>query len=191
MESISNLNYLQILSEPIMSLYNVKSPNDILSRLPDIFVKFIFIFEESPCYNKWQSTVVKLYYNNRFYNGRNDLYCRSDMNRLYEYLGNQIVYICRKTIKMSELFSGNTENVLDKLKISMNCCENYISVYKKVFITILYQSMPENIIQCTIFKFLRLFKFIIPKTTDNGPWKPKTCICFWTGVEMYTIYANQ
>lgn len=57
---------------------------------------------------------------------------RSDINRLYEYLGNQIVFICRKTIKLSDLFSGNTENVLNNLKVSINCCENYISVYTKV-----------------------------------------------------------
>ncbi|XP_060833318.1 uncharacterized protein LOC132916899 [Rhopalosiphum padi] len=108
-EAKSNLNYLQILWDPVMSLYDVKSPNDILTRLPDIFVKFIFIFEESQYYNKW-----------------------SDITRLYEYLGNQIVYICRKTIKISELFSGNTESVLNKLQISMNCCENFISIYTKV-----------------------------------------------------------
>jgi len=36
-----------------MSLYDLQSPNDILTRLPDIFVKFIFIFEESEYYNKW------------------------------------------------------------------------------------------------------------------------------------------
>lgn len=57
---------------------------------------------------------------------------RSDINRLYEYLGNQIVFICRKTIKMSKLFSGNTESVLDQLRVSINCCENYISLYSKV-----------------------------------------------------------
>lgn len=57
---------------------------------------------------------------------------RSDINRLFEYLGNQIVFICRKTIKMSELFSENTESVLNQLHISINCCENYISVYNKV-----------------------------------------------------------
>lgn len=57
---------------------------------------------------------------------------RSDINHLYEYLGNQIVYICRKTIKLSDLFSGNTESVLNNLKVSINCCENYISVYTKV-----------------------------------------------------------
>lgn len=54
------------------------------------------------------------------------------MNRLYEYLGNQIVFICRNTIKMYELFSGNTENILNKLEVSINCCENYILVYNKV-----------------------------------------------------------
>lgn len=54
------------------------------------------------------------------------------MNRLFEFLGNQIVYICRKTVKMTELFSGDTESVLNKLRVSMNCCENYISVYTKV-----------------------------------------------------------
>lgn len=53
MECKFNLNYLQILREPVMSLYDVNSPNDILLRLPDIFMKFIFIFEESPYYNKW------------------------------------------------------------------------------------------------------------------------------------------
>ncbi|XP_016658684.2 dynein gamma chain, flagellar outer arm-like [Acyrthosiphon pisum] len=112
-EAKSNLNYLQILWDPVMSLYNVQSPNDVLTRLPDIFVKFIFIFEESEYYNKW-----------------------SDISRLYEYLGNQIVFICRKTIKMSELFSGNTESVLNKLRVSMNCCENYISIYTKVITAI-------------------------------------------------------
>ncbi|VVC43185.1 Dynein heavy chain, domain-2,Dynein heavy chain domain,Dynein heavy chain, domain-1,Dynein heavy chain, P- [Cinara cedri] len=57
---------------------------------------------------------------------------RSDINRLYEYLGNQIVFICRKTIKLSELFSGNTQNVLNQIHISINCCQNFISVYSKV-----------------------------------------------------------
>lgn len=37
---------------------------------------------------------------------------------------------------MSELFSGSTENVLNKLQISMNCCENYISIYTKVITAI-------------------------------------------------------
>lgn len=53
------------------------------------------------------------------------------MNRLYEYLGNQIVFICRNTIKMHELFSGKTERISNKLQVSINCCENYISVYNK------------------------------------------------------------
>lgn len=52
-ESTSNLNYLQILLEPVMSLYDVKAPNEILIKLPDIFMKFMYIFEESPFYNKW------------------------------------------------------------------------------------------------------------------------------------------
>lgn len=52
-EAKSNLNYLQVLWDPVMDLYDVKSPNDVLTKLPDIFVKFIFIFEESQYYNKW------------------------------------------------------------------------------------------------------------------------------------------
>lgn len=70
---------------------------------------------------------------------------RSDINRLFEYLGNQIVFLCRKTIKMSDLFSGNTESILEKLQISMDCCKNYVSAYTKVksitnFLILLYDN---------------------------------------------------
>lgn len=36
-----------------MSLYDINAPNEILMRLPDIILKFMFIFEESQYYNKW------------------------------------------------------------------------------------------------------------------------------------------
>lgn len=68
MESKSNINYLQILWEPVINLYDVKSPNNILIRLPDIFMKFIFILEESPYYNKWYFTVIMVFINLMFNN---------------------------------------------------------------------------------------------------------------------------
>ncbi|XP_050440794.1 dynein axonemal heavy chain 2-like [Adelges cooleyi] len=118
-EAEFNMRYLEILRQPCMGIYDASSLNVISNVLPDIFMKFFFILEESPYYNKW-----------------------SDINRLFEYLGNQIVFVCRKSIKLSELFVGNTELVLDKLQLSMECCENYIKLYTEAIK--IYNSKSEN-----------------------------------------------
>jgi len=51
-ETRSNLNYLQTVKDTCIDMYGIESLSDILPILPNLFLQFIFIFEESLYYNK-------------------------------------------------------------------------------------------------------------------------------------------
>ncbi|XP_050544255.1 dynein axonemal heavy chain 2-like isoform X2 [Daktulosphaira vitifoliae] len=153
-EADSNLVYLEILRDSCLKMYDVSSPDQIISILPNMYLKFFFIFEESPYYNKW-----------------------SDISRLFDYLGNQIVYVCRKTIKLNELFNGNPESVLNKLDLSMEVCENYIRTYTETINIYNEKSYKELTVQTKdVYLFLERCKdvkyickaIIIFKRFKNG-----------------------
>ncbi|XP_050431508.1 dynein axonemal heavy chain 2 [Adelges cooleyi] len=107
-EAESNLNYLQVLMKSCTELYAIISPDEILYMLPETFTKIIYIFEESPYYNR-----------------------PSDMNRLCDYLGNQIIFICRRTIDIKILFEGNVEATLESVHKCINCCNHFIEMFKE------------------------------------------------------------
>ncbi|XP_050531221.1 dynein axonemal heavy chain 2 isoform X2 [Daktulosphaira vitifoliae] len=105
-EAESNINYLQIVKKLCVDLYNISSLDEILDALPEIFAKFIFIFEESPFYNK-----------------------PSDLNRLCNYLGNQLIFLCRRAIDINLLFNGGVDSTIDSLHKCIYCCNYYIDLY--------------------------------------------------------------
>lgn len=71
-----------------------------------------------------------------------DCYCivlyfidfRSHFDKLCKYLGNQIIYLCRKTIDINTILDSNVEMSLDLIQKSLDCCELFIMVYTEVII---------------------------------------------------------
>lgn len=50
-ETRSNLNFLHTLKDTCMDMYDIETLSDILPILPNLFLQFIFIYEESLYYN--------------------------------------------------------------------------------------------------------------------------------------------
>lgn len=59
---------------------------------------------------------------------------RIHFNNLCDYLGNQIIYLCRKTIDTNILLDTEVNIIQDEIHKCLQCCELFIAEYTEVMI---------------------------------------------------------
>lgn len=57
---------------------------------------------------------------------------RASFDTLCDYLGNQVTYLCRKTINPSTILTGDVDIILKLIHKCLKCCNNFIAVYTEV-----------------------------------------------------------
>lgn len=106
-EATKNIEYLQVIKQPCAVLECVIDPDEIPNHVSKIMNLFRFIWMESPFYNS-----------------------EARITNLFKALSNQIIILCRTSIKLEDLFEeGMTKKALGEFSKCIDCCKKYREIY--------------------------------------------------------------
>uniref|UniRef100_A0A1Y1JU16 Dynein heavy chain tail domain-containing protein n=1 Tax=Photinus pyralis TaxID=7054 RepID=A0A1Y1JU16_PHOPY len=109
-EAKSNIEYLQVITQPCADLMEKQSPAEIPRNLVEILNLFRFIWEQSPFYNS-----------------------RRKITALCRALSNQIILQCKKFTNLDVVFKEkHSRAAIIMFQTCIDCCVEYTRIYTAV-----------------------------------------------------------
>ncbi|XP_031338901.1 dynein heavy chain 2, axonemal-like isoform X2 [Photinus pyralis] len=135
-EAKSNIEYLQVITQPCADLMEKQSPAEIPRNLVEILNLFRFIWEQSPFYNS-----------------------RRKITALCRALSNQIILQCKKFTNLDVVFKEkHSRAAIIMFQTCIDCCVEYTRIYTAVSEThIKYSQTHWNLDKAPIFNHIDTF----------------------------------
>ncbi|XP_046595863.1 dynein-1-beta heavy chain, flagellar inner arm I1 complex isoform X1 [Neodiprion lecontei] len=117
-EAVSNINYLNLLSDPCKSLAIPEIQDE---QITEILHLIGYIWLESPFFNT-----------------------KEKIETLCQALSTQIVGACRESIDLKTIFQGETIESKKKVEVCISCCEKYKNIYGE-HVEIIFNASSDKI----------------------------------------------